>query len=718
MVWPFFHRLPKAARSRKLSHAEHRARLSLEVLEDRVVPHALSGFSPELDWTPARGTPAASTPTGSGGTSTAAASSAPAVPAYSSLPGAKATLYLDFAGDFTANWGSYSNITTPVYDTDGDPTTFSASELTNIQQIWARVAERYAPFNINVTTVAPTIMVKGVDMQIDIGGDSGWTGMLYGGISYIGSFTSTYIPSISFVFPAELGNGTPSYTGDAASHEAGHAFGLQHQATWSGTTLATDYYAGPGDGTAPIMGYSYNTARSMWWYGTNDVTSTTMQDDMAVIASATNGFGFRPNSWSGTSLTTAGALTVDGSGNISGSGIIEHMSDLDYFTFTTGAGALSLTVNVPSGYNTLDAKLELLDANGNVLATAYPNASFSATISYPATAGTYYLVVASDGMSSGATATSYGQDVGSYSLSGTIIPTATPAPAAPSNLTATAASSSQINLAWTDNSNNEDGFKIERQNSDGTWTQVATVGTNVTTWSDTGLAAGTTYTYRVRAYNAGGGNSAYSNLASATTNSLATVPAAPSGLAAASKTKPLRVNLTWVDNSNNETGFKIERSINGGVTWSLLATVGAGVTSYSDSSVANGNTYSYRVYAYNSAGNSADSNTVSITLGGGGSTGGGGGGGHHAAPLSANDLSATGSLGGDSQGGGTFTWVAATTVNGAATSGADSRSQTPSPQALEALIDNGGSSARQGTPWSLLFGVFDLSPDFNEAFIL
>jgi hypothetical protein len=604
------------------------------------------------------------------------------VPVYNSLVGAKATIYLNFGGDFTASWGSYSNITTPAYDTDGDPTTFSATELSNIQQIWQRVAERYAPFNINVTTVDPGSYADGVAMKIDIGGASDWTGVLCGGISFVGSFTDPHCPNISFVFPGELGNGTPSYVGDAAAHEAGHEFGLQHQATWTGTTLTTDYYAGPGDGTAPIMGYSYNATRSLWWYGTNDVTSTTIQDDMAVIASATNGFGYRVNTWSGTSLTTAAALPIDSSGNVSGSGIIEHMSDLDYFTFNTGAGAISLTVNVPSGYNTLDAMLELLDSNGNVLAIADPSNSFNATINFSVTAGTYYLVVASHGMSSGATATSYGQDVGSYSLSGAIIPTGALAPAAPANLTAMAASSSQINLTWTDNSNNEDGFQIQRLNSDGTWTQVATVGANVTSWSDTGLSASTSYTYRVRAHNAAGGDSAFCNLASATTNAIVTsVPAAPSGLTATSKSKPsLRVDLTWVDNSNNETGFNIERSTDGGVTWSLLATVGAGVTSYSDSSVTKGNTYCYRVYAYNSAGNSADSNAVTITLSSGG---------HHAAsfPQADFDLAVVLTNGLDDHGN-SSSWLAATTLNGASSKSTRAGSDTTSANAVGITADH------------------------------
>lgn len=88
---------------------------------------------------------------------------------------------------------------------------------------------------------------------------------------------------------------------------------------------------------------------------------------------------------------------------------------------------------------------------------------------------------------------------------------------APSNLSATTVSSSQIDLSWTDNSSNETGFKIERKTgSGGTWGQIDTVGTGATGYNDTGLAAGTTYYYRVRAYSPVG-NSAYSNEDSDTT---------------------------------------------------------------------------------------------------------------------------------------------------------------------------------------------------------
>ena len=89
-------------------------------------------------------------------------------------------------------------------------------------------------------------------------------------------------------------------------------------------------------------------------------------------------------------------------------------------------------------------------------------------------------------------------------------------PVAPSGLTATVISKTQIDLAWNDDSSNEDGFKIERSTNGSTWTQIAVVGPNIRNYSSTGLAANKTYFYRVRAFNVLG-NSAYSNTISAKT---------------------------------------------------------------------------------------------------------------------------------------------------------------------------------------------------------
>ncbi|MFM1770158.1 MAG: hypothetical protein RJA22_2687 [Verrucomicrobiota bacterium] len=184
------------------------------------------------------------------------------------------------------------------------------------------------------------------------------------------------------------------------------------------------------------------------------------------------------------------------------------------------------------------------------------------------------------------------------------------APPAPSTLTATAISTSQINLAWRDNASTETSHVVERSTDNVNFTTVANLGANATTWSDTGLASGLTYYYRVRACNADG-CSAPSATASATT--LATTPAAPSGLTATAQTG-LRISLSWADNASNEANFSIERSTRATSGFKAIATVGANVTAFTDGiGLSSGKIYYYRVRAINSAGNSAYSNTASAT---------------------------------------------------------------------------------------------------------
>jgi predicted phage tail protein len=117
-------------------------------------------------------------------------------------------------------------------------------------------------------------------------------------------------------------------------------------------------------------------------------------------------------------------------------------------------------------------------------------------------------------------------------------------PNAPSDLIATPISSSQINLSWQDNSDDETGFKIERKTGSGSYAQIATAGAGVTSYSDSGLSTSTTYYYRVRAYNTVG-NSDYSNEASATT--LPPPPSAPTlkSPASASTVSSLTPRLEW-----------------------------------------------------------------------------------------------------------------------------------------------------------------------------
>jgi hypothetical protein len=172
-------------------------------------------------------------------------------------------------------------------------------------------------------------------------------------------------------------------------------------------------------------------------------------------------------------------------------------------------------------------------------------------------------------------------------------------PAAPSGLSATLSGSS-INLAWTDNSANETGFKVERSaNAGGTWAQLTLTAANATTYSDSSLTCGTSYTYRVTATNAGGDSDPSP---SASASAAGCPPAAPSGLTAV--LSGVNINLAWTDNSANETGFKVERSANAGATWSQITLTAANAVSYIDTNLTCGAVYYYRVRAANANGDS------------------------------------------------------------------------------------------------------------------
>ncbi|HAG11515.1 MAG TPA: hypothetical protein DCK76_09080 [Desulfotomaculum sp.] len=182
----------------------------------------------------------------------------------------------------------------------------------------------------------------------------------------------------------------------------------------------------------------------------------------------------------------------------------------------------------------------------------------------------------------------------------------------PTALKADAVSSSQINLTWTDNASNESGFIIERKTGNDAYNRINIVPENSTIFADTGLAANTTYKYRVKAYNNTVGSfvySDYSNEVNATTND--TKPAAPSSLSASVQSST-SIKLTWTDNSGNETGFKIERKLSGG-SYSQLKTVSANTTSYTDTGLSSSTKYYYKVRAYNDAGDSDYSNEVNAT---------------------------------------------------------------------------------------------------------
>lgn len=186
-------------------------------------------------------------------------------------------------------------------------------------------------------------------------------------------------------------------------------------------------------------------------------------------------------------------------------------------------------------------------------------------------------------------------------------------PSTPSDLSATVISSSQIELSWTDNADTETGIKIERSSDGVIWQEINTVAYDVTSYIDGSLAPNTLYHYQIKAYN-NGGDSTYSNIAFETTHPLA--PLAPSGLSALAVSSS-QVNLSWSDNSTNETGFIIERAdlIDGTWTsWVEIVALGVNENSYNnDTGLGINMTYNYKVKAYNSGGSSGYSNQSEVT---------------------------------------------------------------------------------------------------------
>jgi len=183
-------------------------------------------------------------------------------------------------------------------------------------------------------------------------------------------------------------------------------------------------------------------------------------------------------------------------------------------------------------------------------------------------------------------------------------------PASPASLSATAVGPQAIDLAWIDNSVVEDGYEVQRATAVfGPYGLVANLAQNAVGYRDAGLAADATYYYRVRAKK-DGGVSDFSNYAGAVLASAP--PNVPSGTSATPRGSSV-VDLTWVDNSANEEGFRIERSTDGGASWASAGTTLAEETGFTDDGRFSEQQVCYRVIAFNRVGDSPSSNTGCTT---------------------------------------------------------------------------------------------------------
>lgn len=176
-----------------------------------------------------------------------------------------------------------------------------------------------------------------------------------------------------------------------------------------------------------------------------------------------------------------------------------------------------------------------------------------------------------------------------------------------SGITANAVSSSQVDLAWQDNSPNEAGFEVHQSATGAAFTLLASTDANATSYSNTGLTPATQYCYKVRAFKISGRKrtySAFSDVACATTPN----PPAAASNASAVPQNSNTVDVHWTDNSSNEQGFRVQRASNSSGPWSTVATTGQNATGSQDF-VWTEQQVCYRVVAFAPEGEAAPSNT-------------------------------------------------------------------------------------------------------------
>ena len=351
--------------------------------------------------------------------STAFADPHPTVEALSSRPGAAYTLYLNFGGfNYTGNWSSGTPGSTAAYNGVSSSGSFNAAQSARIKEVWARTAEKYSYFNINVTTVDPAVAAgqAATDlarqnyydttaklMHTVIGGAGGWTGG--GGVSFVGTTQSAFSAGsgahTNWVFADQASTNT-RFQAEATAHEQAHGLKVWHQSDYSGSTLINEYSSNNGSvgngSFAPTMGNSYSSQRGLWRNGISSrFGPSSPQNDFNVLMSNT-GISLIDDGI-GHTMANATALPLTGTviDNMIAKGVISPVATAgsfnpiggsnytsDYFSFTLGGGTVNLTVNDGTQYitpgvadpgATLDSTLDIFTSGGALVASGVRSAS-------------------------------------------------------------------------------------------------------------------------------------------------------------------------------------------------------------------------------------------------------------------------------------------------------------------------------------------------------
>lgn len=358
------------------------------------------------------------------------------IPRLHSNPGAAKKIYLDFDGHvvigtaWNTNFNGNNPIHAPAYSTDSDILNFTQSEINRIVEVWERVSEDFAPFQVDVTTEDPgaALFAQGnqairVMISTDVDDASiGGTGNRWysnaGGVAYLNSWTWTSDTPV-WVFENNLGNGNAKYVAEAASHEVGHALNLSHD----GVSGGSGYYSGHGSGEtgwAPIMGVGYYQNLTQWSRGEYPSANQT-QNDLNII---TGKLPYRVDDHGNAKTNAAAATNLAITGNsVSATGIVERTTDVDVFRLQVASSAM-LVLNIDPWFvgPNLDILAELYDSNGGLVASSNPTSALDATIARTIPAGTYTLSV--EGIGNGNLTTGYSDyaSLGRFTISGVVTP--------------------------------------------------------------------------------------------------------------------------------------------------------------------------------------------------------------------------------------------------------------------------------------------------------